>query len=73
MKKASNKLVDLSGSFAVEILNLVQYLKNQHETTICNQIGRINKDTHLSLSVAVRICPYVMHNAFLTFHDMKLF
>ena len=40
MKKASNKLVDLSVSFAVEILNLVQYLKNQHETIICNQIGR---------------------------------
>ena len=35
-----NKLVDLSISFAVEILNLVKYLKSQHETIICNQIGR---------------------------------
>ena len=35
-----NKLVDLSISFAVEILNLVKFLKSQHETIICNQIGR---------------------------------
>ena len=40
MEKSSNKLVDLSVSFAVEILNLVKYLKSQHETIICNQIGR---------------------------------
>ena len=40
MEKTSNKLVDLSISFAVEILNLVKYLKSQHETIICNQIGR---------------------------------
>ena len=26
--------------FAVEILNLVKYLKSQHKTIICNQIGR---------------------------------
>ena len=38
--KNSNKLVDLSVAFAVEILNLVKYLKSQHETIICNQIGR---------------------------------
>ena len=40
MKKTSNKLVDISVAFAVEILNLVKYLKSQHETIICNQIGR---------------------------------
>ena len=40
MKKTSNKLVELSVAFAVEILNLVKYLKSQHETIICNQIGR---------------------------------
>ena len=40
MEKSSNKLVDLSVSFAVEILNLVKYLKSQHETIIFNQIGR---------------------------------
>ena len=40
MKKSSNKLVDLSVAFAIEILNLVKYLKSQHETIICNQIGR---------------------------------
>ena len=38
--KSSNKLVDLSIAFAVEILNLVKYLKEQRETIICNQIGR---------------------------------
>ena len=40
MQKSNNKLVDLSVSFAVEILNLVKYLKSLHETIICNQIGR---------------------------------
>mgnify|MGYP003426598091 CR=1 FL=1 len=40
MEKSSNKLVDLSVAFAVEILNLVKYLKEQRETIICNQIGK---------------------------------
>ena len=40
MEKASNKLVELSVVFAVEILNLVKYLKSQQETIIRNQIGR---------------------------------
>ena len=40
MEKSSNKLVDLSVAFAIEILNLVKYLKSQHETIICNQFGR---------------------------------
>ena len=35
-----NKLVDLSVDFAVQILNLVKFLKSQHETIISNQIGR---------------------------------
>ena len=40
MEKSTNKLIDLSITFAVEILNLVKYLKEQRETIICNQIGR---------------------------------
>ena len=40
MEKSSNKLVDLSVAFAVEILNLVKFLKSQHETIVSNQIGR---------------------------------
>ena len=40
MEKTSKKLVDLSVAFAVEILNLVKYLKSHPETIICNQIGR---------------------------------
>ena len=40
MQKPNNKLADISVAFAVEILNLVKHLKNQHETIICKQIGR---------------------------------
>ena len=40
MEKSSNKLVDLSVAFAIEILNLVKFLKSQHETIVSNQIGR---------------------------------
>ena len=40
MQKTSNKLADISVAFAVEILNLVKFLKGRHETIICNQIGR---------------------------------
>lgn len=36
MERQNNKLVDLSVAFAVEILNLVKYLKSQHEAIICN-------------------------------------
>ena len=35
-----NKLVDLSMDFSVDIINLVKYLKERHETIISNQIGR---------------------------------
>ena len=35
-----NKLVDLSVDFAVQILNLVKFLKSHHETIISNQIGK---------------------------------
>ena len=35
-----NKLAELSVSFAVDILNLVKYLKSKHETIVSNQIGR---------------------------------
>ena len=35
-----NKLVELSMDFSVDIINLVQYLKANHETIISNQIGR---------------------------------
>ena len=39
MEKSSNKPVDISVAFAIEILNLVKYLKEQKETIICNQNG----------------------------------
>ena len=35
-----NKLVELSMKFSVDIINLVKFLKANHETIIANQIGR---------------------------------
>ena len=35
-----NKLVELSMEFSVDIINLVRFLKSNHETIIANQIGR---------------------------------
>ena len=35
-----NKLAELSMDFAVDIINLVKYLKTNRETIVCNQIGR---------------------------------
>ena len=35
-----NKLAELSLGFSVDIINLVKYLKANHETIIANQIGR---------------------------------
>ena len=38
---AESKLRTLSIDFAVQILNLVKFLKSQHETIVSNQIGRV--------------------------------
>lgn len=35
-----NKLVELSMDFSVDIINLVKFLKSNHESIISNQIGR---------------------------------
>lgn len=35
-----NKLAELSMGFSVDIINLVKYLKSNHESIISNQIGR---------------------------------
>ena len=35
-----NKLAELSMDFSVDIINLVKYLKSNHETIVSNQIGR---------------------------------
>lgn len=35
-----NKLTELSMGFSVDIINLVKFLKSNHETIISNQIGR---------------------------------
>ena len=36
----ANKLAELSMEFSVDIINLVKYLKSNHESIISNQIGR---------------------------------
>ena len=35
-----NKLAELSMEFSVDVINLVKYLKTNHESIISNQIGR---------------------------------
>ena len=37
---AESKLRELSIEFSVDIINLVKYLKSNHESVIANQIGR---------------------------------
>lgn len=37
---SESKLRILSMDFAVDIINIVKYLRSQHETVIANQIGR---------------------------------
>ena len=37
---AESRLHTLPIDFAVQILNLVKFLKSQHETIVSNQIGR---------------------------------
>lgn len=37
---AESKLRELSMNFSVDIINLVKYLKANHESVIANQIGR---------------------------------
>ena len=37
---AESKLREMSMDFSVDIINLVKYLKSNHETIIVNQIGR---------------------------------
>lgn len=36
-----NKLAELSMEFSVDIINLVKYLKSNHESIISNQIGQV--------------------------------
>ncbi|MBQ9986676.1 MAG: four helix bundle protein [Oscillospiraceae bacterium] len=35
-----NKLSELSMDFSIDIINLVKYLKSNHESIVSNQIGR---------------------------------
>ena len=46
-----NKLVEPSMDFSVDIINLVKFLKSNHETIIANQIGRCGTSKCTSLKV----------------------
>lgn len=46
-----NKLVEPSMDFSVDIINLVKFLKSNHETIIANQIGRSGTSKCTSLGV----------------------
>ena len=48
---AESRLRTLSIDFAVQILNLVKFLKSQHETIVSNQIGRVGTS-----SIGVILC-----------------
>ena len=37
---AESKLRELSMEFSVDVINLVKFLKSNHESVIANQIGR---------------------------------
>ena len=56
---AESKLRTLSVDFAVQILNLVKTLKNQHETIISNQIGRAG--TSIGANIHEACCPQCSH------------
>ena len=54
---AESKLHELSMDFSVDIINLVKYLKSNHETIIANQIGRSGT------SIGANIHEHSMHKA----------
>lgn len=56
---ANDKLSELSMDFAVEIINLVKYLKEQRESIISNQIGR----SGTSIGANVREAKYAPERA----------
>ena len=47
-----NKLVELSMEFSVDVINLVKYLKSNHESIISNQIGRSGTSIGANIHVA---------------------
>ena len=51
---AESKLRTLSIDFAVQILNLVKFLKSQHETIVSNQIGRAGTSIGANIAEAQR-------------------
>ena len=54
-----NKLAELSMEFSVDIINLVKYLKSNHESIISNQIGR----SGTSIGANIREAQYAHGNA----------
>ena len=54
-----NKLVELSMDFSVDIIELVKFLKSNHETIISNQIGRSGTSLRVML---IASCKTVKEN-----------
>ena len=52
---AESKLRELSMEFSVDIINLVKYLKANHESVIANQIGRSGTSIGANIHEAKRI------------------
>ena len=51
-----NKLVELSMEFSVDIINLLKFLKTNHETIISNQIGRSGTSIGANIHESVLQC-----------------
>ena len=49
-----NKLAELSMDFSVDVINLVKYLKSNHESIISNQIGRSGTSIGANIREALR-------------------
>ena len=54
---AESKLRELSMEFSVDIINLVKYLKSNHESVIANQIGRSGASSvQISTKHRTKVC-----------------
>ncbi len=66
---AESKLREMSMDFSVDIINLVKYLKSNHETIIANQIGRsgtsIGANIHEAQYNRFSLCRTLIHRLIL--------
>ena len=65
---AESKLRELSMEFSVDIINLVKYLKANHESVIANQIGK----SGTSIGANVKEGVFAQSRADFTLHVLNL-